>query len=124
MPSKCLYLHGVRILECAADGKKLESDRDAVELIGEAGQLDAELVAIPVERLADDFFRLRTGVAGAIIQKFVTYWKKLAVIGDISAHVAQSTAFRDFVYEANRGDQVWFVENAEELEQKLRQRLG
>ena len=56
---------------CAAEGKKLRSDRDAVDLIGEAHGRD--LILIPAERLDDDFFHLRTGVAGAFLQKFVTY---------------------------------------------------
>jgi hypothetical protein len=33
--------------------------------------------------------------------------------------VAKSTALRDFVLEANRGDQVWFVTSLEELGQRL-----
>jgi hypothetical protein len=53
------------------NGKKLRTERDAVELIGEARQAGADLVVIPVELLDDDFFRLRTRVAGEMVQKFV-----------------------------------------------------
>jgi hypothetical protein len=41
------------------------------------------------------------------------------IVGDISAHLAESSALRDFVYEANRGRNVWFLANREELEQRL-----
>ncbi|MGA3188649.1 MAG: DUF4180 domain-containing protein [Bryobacteraceae bacterium] len=94
----------------------LRTDRDAIELMSEARD---GMVVIPVERLDDDFFRLKTGVAGAFIQKFVTYGRRLVVVGDISAFLEESSALRDFVYEANRGDHVWFVENLEELERRL-----
>ena len=113
-------LHGRRVFACPPDGKRLKNDRDAVELIGEAGQQSADLVLIPVERFDDDFFRLRTRIAGEIIQKFATYRLRLAIVGDISSHVAESPTFRDFVSESNRGDQVWFMASLEELEQRLR----
>ena len=107
------------VFECAPDGNKLQTERDAIELIGEALSRHATLVLLPVERLADDFFRLRSGIAGAVIQKFVTYRLRLAIVGDISGHVAASAAFRDFVIEANRGHRVWFLETREELSQRL-----
>jgi hypothetical protein len=119
MAATSYEVHGVRILACAPDGKKLHGDRDAVALIEEAIRHDADLILIPVERLADDFFRLRTRVAGEIIQKFVTYRRRIAIAGDISQYLEESSALRDFVYESNRGEQVWFVANPEELEREL-----
>src|SRR5262249_38596918 len=115
MTAPCYNLHGTMILECPPDGKKLRSDRDAVELIGEAFQRGARLILIPVERLDEDFFRLRTRIAGEMVQKFVNYRMRLVIAGDIAQYVAESDAFRDFVYEANRGSQIWFVTNVEEL---------
>jgi hypothetical protein len=87
-------------------------------LIAEAIQHEAGLILIPVERFADDFFRLNTRIAGEIIQKFVTYRRRLAIVGDISRYMEESSAFRDFGYEANRGDHVLFVANPEELDKK------
>lgn len=112
-------VHDVAVLECARDGKKIMDENDAVEIIGAAFERGAALVAIPVERFDPAFFRLGTGVAGAIIQKFVNYRKRLAVIGDISAYLAGSSALRDFVTESNRGDFVWFLSDSAELDQRL-----
>jgi hypothetical protein len=77
------------------------------------------MILVPVELLEDDFFQLKTRLAGQIIQKFVTYRRRLIILGDISGHVAQSRALRDFVYEANRGTQVWFLTDLQELSQRL-----
>jgi hypothetical protein len=55
---------------CPSEGKKLRTDRDAVDLIGDARGAGAETIAIPVERLDEDFFVLRTRVAGEFVQKF------------------------------------------------------
>lgn len=115
-----VYLHGVSVLACAPDGQKLRSDGDAVDVISAAIQRGAELVALPVERLADEFFTLSTGLAGGITQKFVNYRLRLAIVGDISRHMAQSSALGDFVHEANRGSQLWFVTDHDELAEKLR----
>jgi hypothetical protein len=108
-------IQDVRVLICTPDGNKLTSERDALDLIGEAMQQGAEVVLVPVERLEEDFFQLKTRLAGQIIQKFVTYRLRLVILGDISRYVAQSHAFRDFVYETNRGNHVWFIPNLQEL---------
>jgi len=98
-------------------------DRAASDLVGAAlGR--ADVVAVPVARLAPAFFALSTGVAGEIVQKFVTYRLHLVVVGDIGRHIAASTALRDFVREANRGRQTWFVADAEELAARLGARNG
>jgi hypothetical protein len=119
MPDKSYELQGVRVFEVAKDGPELRADRDAVDLIGAAAGHRAGLIAIPAERLGDDFFRLRTRIAGEIFQKFVTYRLRVAILGDISGYVASSSALWDFVLESNRGDQIWFVSTIEQLEKRL-----
>jgi hypothetical protein len=42
--------HGRQVLACSADGKKILTDRDVVELIGEAYERFAGTIVIPVER--------------------------------------------------------------------------
>jgi hypothetical protein len=114
-----VHLHGLAVLACGPDGPALDGERAALDLIGEAYGQHADVVAVPVRRLPDDFFTLRTGLAGALVQKFVNYQLRLAVVGDITAHVARSDALRDFVREANRGVQVWFVPSMGDLTQRL-----
>lgn len=113
-------IHGIQFLICEPDGKKLQSERDAVDLIGEALQQRIEWILIPVERLDDDFFQLKTGLAGQIIQKFIMYRRRLVILGDISQYVAQSRAFRGFIYETNRGHHVWFMTDLQELTERLK----
>jgi hypothetical protein len=119
VPARFYELHGVRILECAGDEPALRTDRDAVDLIGKAFEHRAKLIVIPVECLDDDFFRLRTRIAGELIQKFVQYRRRLAIVGDISRHLAESSALRAFVNESNRGKHIWFVASLEELDRRL-----
>lgn len=110
---------GVPVLVCAADGPAIGTPQDALDLIGAAMGGQADVVAIPAERLDDAFFRLRTGVAGEIMQKFVNYRVRLAVVGDVTERAGDSSAFRDLVRESNRGRQMWFVTDLDELDAHL-----
>jgi hypothetical protein len=114
-------MHGTRLLLCADDGPVLAGDQDATDLVGEAISGDARFVVLPVSRLDDRFFQLRTGLAGVIVQKFAVYRRRLAIIGDIAARVANSPTLRDFVAEVNRGDQLWFLPDLAALEHRLAQ---
>jgi hypothetical protein len=111
--------NGVPVLMVDAQGATLASDADYLDLIGDALGANAGVVVVPTSRLDDEFFLLHTGVAGAMVQKFVNYHLVLAIIGDISEHVADSDSLRAFVTEANRGRQTWFVSNLDELDERL-----
>ena len=101
----------------AGEGPPIRSERDAVDLIAEAG---ASTVVLPIERLDEEFFRLRSGLAGAIFQKFVNYGVRLIIVGDVSRYTDESEAFRGLVYETNRGQHVWFVPTLEAAKQRIR----
>src|SRR5260221_12477915 len=103
LATKFYELHGVRVLECVPDGTKLQAYRDAVDLIGKTFENRATLIVIPVECLDDVFFQLKTRIAGELIQKFVQYRRRLAIVGDISRHLAEGSASRAFVNATNRG---------------------
>ncbi len=113
------HRYGEPALVCGADGPPLRGEHDALDLIGEALQHGVRLVVVPAHRLDDDFYVLRTGIAGQIIKKFVTYRLRLAVVGDISRHLAASSALRDLVYESNRGRDVWFLADPADLDRRL-----
>ena len=108
------------VLLCATEGEAIGSEQDALDLIGDAGYQGAQWVVVPAERFDESFFRLRTRVAGDIIQKFVNYRVGLAVLGDISRYTAASSALEDFVRECNRGRQTWFLGDVEELGRRLK----
>jgi hypothetical protein len=91
-------------------------------MIGAAHSQGAQLVAIPIARLGEEFFHLRNGIAGEVLQKFVTYHLRIAILGDISPLGASSKALHDFVVECNRGSTIWFVRDLEELKDRLQQK--
>lgn len=107
------------ILRLSADGPALGDGPEILDVIGDAFGLRAEVVVVPVERLDPDFFRLRTGVAGAIVQKFANYRLRLVVLGEGPATGESTGPVEDWMREANRGRELWFVPDEESLRERL-----
>lgn len=107
------------LLIIAENGPRLTNEGDVGAFLGDAWAADATMVAIPVANIAPEFFELRSGVLGAVVQKFVNYQLRLAIVGDVSAYVDGSNAFRDYVREANTGRDIWFVADMDELNERL-----
>jgi hypothetical protein len=116
MTDQLIDLRGVDVRLCAADGPPLSTGQDAVDVIANAG---ADVVAVPVARLDPGFFTLASGVAGEIVQKFVNYRVRLAIVGDIAGPLAASSSLRAFVAESNRRRDCWFVADLAELGARL-----
>ncbi|TBN57999.1 DUF4180 domain-containing protein [Glaciihabitans arcticus] len=91
----------------------------ANDVIGDAWGHEATLIAIPAERLDPAFFNLSSLVAGEFLQKIVNYRLQVAILGDIDAHLERSGVLRDFVWESNRGTQVWFLADEAALTKRL-----
>ena len=111
-----------RMIILPADGGVL-SATEAADLIGMAWSATAEWVVVPEQRLGDEFFHLRSRVAGEIAQRFVNYRIGLVVLGDISRYTDDSASLRDFVRESNARQQPWFVRDRAELDDRLGQQL-
>jgi hypothetical protein len=77
----------------------------------------ADRMILPKDALSERFFVLSSRMAGEILQKFVNYQMKVAIVGDYSGYT--SKPLRDFIYESNNGSHVFFVSTMEEAEQKL-----
>lgn len=101
------------------DGAVITSEQDALDAMAAAYGVDMDRLAIPVALLAEDFFRLRTGLAGAVLQKFQNYGLKVAIVGDISRYTDRSGSLRDFVGESNRHGGVLFAADADSLARML-----
>ncbi|TDD37155.1 DUF4180 domain-containing protein [Actinomadura sp. KC06] len=110
---------GVQVLLCDPNGPPIATEQDALDLIG-AAFAGAEVVAVPASRLDERFFALGTRFAGDVMQKFVNYRLRLAIVGDISRHVEASSALRALVQESNSSGHVWFVPDLDALDARLR----
>ena len=74
-------------------------------------------IIIPKQLITEDFFILSTGLAGEILQKFINYGGRIAIYGDYSHYT--SKPLKDFIYESNKGKDVFFVSSLDEAVEKL-----
>jgi hypothetical protein len=112
-------LDGTRILEFSVNDAEVSAALDSSALISLAIEHRAGLVILPASEVGNGFFQLKTGVAGDLIQKFVNYRLRLAIIGDLTAYAEQSAALRAFISESNRGRTLWFSPTLADLHARL-----
>ena len=108
---------GIFMAELLADDVAINDVQDALDIMANAAYAGAERLIIHEKNIIADFFDLKTGIAGEILQKFSTYNMPLAIVGDFSKYTSKS--LRDFIYESNKMGRVNFVQNVEEAKEKL-----
>lgn len=96
------HANGQDYIECLRGSGKIENEQDALDLVAACGEIAAGRLLIPEECLGDDFFRLKTGLAGIILLKFAIYDIRVAAL--LSPEKVQQGKFYDFVLETNRGN--------------------
>jgi hypothetical protein len=95
----------------------ISNSEEILELIVEAGYEDSIALILHSENLHENFFDLKTGLAGEILQKFSNYRMKLSIIGDFSEY--KSKSLQDFIRESNRTRIISFVKSLDEAFSRL-----
>lgn len=100
-------INNVKIAELITDKTIINNTEDGLDLLGNLYLQGFDKIIINEKNITPDFFNLRNGIAGEILQKFSTYRVRLAVVGDFSKYVSKSLA--DFIYESNKSGHINFV---------------
>jgi hypothetical protein len=85
---------------------------EMLDLMAEAGMNGCDELIVHSESLHPDFFDLKNGIAGEILQKFSNYRMRLSIVGDFSQ--VSSKSLRDFIRESNRGKTILFTDSVQE----------
>ncbi|GAA0133741.1 DUF4180 domain-containing protein [Paenibacillus sp. YSY-4.3] len=80
-------------------------------------ETDCDCIVIEKPLISERFFDLKTRLAGEILQKFITYQVKTAIVGDFSMYSSQS--LKDFIYECNNGNDIFFLSTEQQAIEKL-----
>lgn len=100
------------------DDIHLTTVEDALEIIANVWYTtECDKVIIKKSQMNPDFFDLKTGFAGEVLQKFSTYNIKLGIAGDFD--VSNSKSLRDFIYESNKRRKVVFADTIEQAAELL-----
>lgn len=109
MEIKIHTLNDSSIAEIISDNMIIQSAEDGLDLLGYLYFQDFEKVIIHEKNITPDFFDLRNGMAGEILQKFSNYRMKLAIIVDFTKYSSKS--LNDFMFESNKIGNINFVDS-------------
>lgn len=110
--------NNAQIAQIISDEIIIKDEQSAVDLIATVMYAEGvNNIIINKSSIIEDFFNLKTSIAGGILQKFINYQMRLAIVGDFSIYSSKS--LKDFIYESNKGDNIYFVDTVEQAIQKL-----
>lgn len=107
-------INNIKIAEIVADDIVLRTTEEGLDLLGDLYYQGFDKVIINEKNITPDFFDLKNGIAGEILQKFTQYRMPLAIIGDFSRFTNASKSLTDFIYESNKGRQINFLASVDE----------
>ncbi len=108
---------GISFAEIITEKHEIKTPQDGLDIVGNSVYKGSYKIIIHEEGLSPDFFDLKTGLAGEILQKFSNYNCELAIIGDFSKYKSQ--ALKDFIVECTRNGRINFVSSMTEAQQVL-----
>ena len=106
------HIHNEIIAEVISDGIIINHTEDGIDLLGNLYYQGYDKIIIYEKNITADFFDLKSGIAGEILQKFSTYRVQLAIVGDFTKY--KSKSLNAFIYESNKGKHVSFVSSKSE----------
>ena len=112
MEIKTHTIDNSKIAEIIAPKIILNSAEDGLDLLGNLYYQGFDKIIIHVINITPDFFDLKNGIAGEILQKFSNYRVQLAIVGDFSQYSGKS--INDFIFESNKFGHVNFVSSVSE----------
>lgn len=114
MDYKITENYGKKYIEVESSGVKINSEQDALDLIALCFEYGVNIMIINDKVLSDDFFNLKTGIAGAVVQKFINYSIKSGIV--ISDEQTFNERFKEFALETNKGNNFRIFYNSSDAE--------
>jgi hypothetical protein len=107
MEIKTHQIDKVNIAEVISEDIVIANFQDGLDLLADLYFQGFDKIILQEKNITPDFFNLKTGIAGEILQKFSNYRVSLAIIGNFTKF--QSKSIKDFIYESNKFGQINFV---------------
>lgn len=101
MQHRLVHAEGRTYIEVASVTSPLSAEQDATDLVALTWQFETPLLLLPAEAFTDEFFRLKSGLAGAVLQKFGNYGLTVAAV--VPGWAGNGDRFRELVLESNKG---------------------
>jgi hypothetical protein len=100
-------INETKIAEITSNETIISTTEDGLDLLGNLYYQGFDGIVLNEINITPNFFDLKNGIAGEILQKFSTYRVRLAIVGDFSKYSSKS--LNDFIFESNKGRHINFV---------------
>ena len=118
MEIKKVVIGGINIAVVRNDTVLISDVQSALDLMATVQyEADSKRIIIKKSLISESFFDLKTRLAGDILQKFINYSVKIAIVGDFSMYTSKS--LKDFIYECNKGKDIFFLATEQQSIEKL-----
>ncbi|MDF9556825.1 DUF4180 domain-containing protein [Bacillus tropicus] len=118
MEIKKVVICGINIALVRSDTVVISDVQTALDLMATVQyEVDAKHIVIDKSLISESFFDLKTRLAGDILQKFINYRVKIAIVGDFSMYTSES--LKDFIYECNKGKDIFYLATEQQAIEKL-----
>lgn len=118
MEIKVIKINNVRIAKIKSNEILIKDGQSALDLLVTVTyETDCDRIIIDKSAITEDFFDLSTKLAGEVLQKFINFHFKAAFIGDFSAY--ESNSLKNFIYECNKGKDIFFLPDENQAVEKL-----
>jgi len=101
------HKNNLQVAEVVADTTIIGNIEDGLDLLGNLYYQDYDKIIVHEKNISPDFFDLKTGFAGELLQKFSNFRVRLAIVGDFTKYPSKSLS--DFIAESNKRGQINFV---------------
>ena len=102
-----------KYIELISTANPLSTENDALDLVALCGEIDSNLLMLHYTASSEDFFKLKTRVAGDIIQKLTNY--NIKAVAVIPKEIIQKGRFREMAIETNKGNHFRFMKVKKKL---------
>lgn len=106
-----------KYIEVISAEPPLSTEQDAVDIVALCKENDSDLLLLHSQALSEDFFKLRTGVAGQMIQKWINYRVKTAAV--IPKELVLQGKFKEMAFESNKSNHFRVFETRDDAENWL-----
>jgi len=79
-------VNGMLITEIISEEIIIRKTQDALNILAKSGYRGSDNIILHEKNILSDFFELRSGLAGDILQKFSNYKVRLAIVGDFTKY--------------------------------------
>jgi len=93
------------------------TEEDAVDLVALCKENESNLLLLHSQAISEDFFKLRTGVAGQMIQKWINYHVKTAAV--IPKEMVNQGRFKEMALESKKSNHFRIFETRDDAENWL-----